>query len=134
MTRLWQDYKLPIVIAAFGVVAGVAEVAVGPIERIAPDRVLEDVYPDSDRVRATAGVALAREGRVDEANEKLAAAFDRGYKESEDLYAAYVDVLVRTQSSRARIAEVVARWRRDYPRSERLASMSERLRRASVLP
>ena len=123
MTRLWQDYKLPIVIAAFGVVAGVAEVAVGPIERIAPDR-----------VRATAGVALAREGRVDEANEKLAAAFDRGYKESEDLYAAYVDVLVRTQSSRARIAEVVARWRRDYPRSERLASMSERLRRASVLP
>ena len=99
MTRLWQDYKLPIVIAAFGVVAGVAEVAVGPIERIAPDRVLEDVYPDSDRVRATAGVALAREGRVDEANEKLAAAFDRGYKESEDLYALVRGFLERSHET-----------------------------------
>jgi len=134
VNRIWADFKLPIVIASFALVAAVIELARGPVEPIAPDAAIESAYPGSERVQVVQGVALAREGRLEEAAALLGASFDRGFKENEDLYAAYVDVLVRTQAPRARIALVRDRWRRDYPASRRLADMEERLRRSNILP
>lgn len=139
MKRLLQENRLLSAIVLWALIAGtweLTQIAPGdrdtdPTESLA---LLGKSYPNDARVMFSVGASQLRAGDPGAAVTSLGASYDAGYKENENLYAFYIDALVRTQSSRERIEEVVARWRRDYPTSDRLQSIRERLRKARVLP
>jgi len=137
--RLLRENRLLSAIVLWALVAGTWELtqvdadgaATHPAERIA---LLGERYPNDPRVRYSVGANQLEAGDITGALATLGSSFDGGYKEDENLYALYIDALVRSQSSRERIAEVVKRWRRDYPTSDKLRTTRERLRDARVLP
>ena len=61
------------------------------------------------------------------------ASFEAGFKEDEGLYATYIALLMSTEPDRERVLEVLSRWRRDYPVSQRRLSVEARLEQAGVL-
>lgn len=139
MIRLIQKNRVLSAILAWAVIAGTWEatqvdVSEGQPDTTAQTDLLIAAYPDTPRVLFTRGALALGEGDLPAALELLGRSYDAGYKEDENVYAAYIDALVRTQSPRKRIAEVVARWRRDYPASGQLVATRERLRNARVLP
>lgn len=139
MIRLIQKNRVLSAILAWAVIAGTWEatqvdVSEGQPDTTAQTDLLIAAYPDTPRVLFTRGALALGEGDLPAALELLGRSYDAGYKEDENVYAAYIDALVRTQSPRKRIAEVVARWRRDYPASGQLVVTRERLRNAKVLP
>ena len=139
MKRLLQENRLLSAIVLWALIAGTWELTqVRPEARDTdPTQSLDllgERYPNDARVMFNIGLGQLREGDPAAAVASLGASYDAGYKEEERLYAVYIDALVRTQSSRERIQEVVERWRRDYPTSDRLRSIRVRLRKARVLP
>jgi len=137
--RLILENRVLSAILAWAVIAGTWELTGPDVPEGQPDtsaqtELLIATYPDTPRVLFTRGALALGEGDLPAALELLSRSYDAGYKEDENIYASYIDALVRTQSPRERIAEVVARWRRDYPTSEQRLAMRERLRKARVLP
>lgn len=139
MIRLIQENRVLSAILAWAMIAGTWELTGFAVPEGQPDTsaqtdLLIAAYPNTPRVLFTRGTRALSEGNLPSALELLGRSYDAGYKEDESIYAAYIDALVRTQSPRERIANVAARWRRDYPASERRLATRERLRKARVLP
>ena len=99
----------------------------------ASHRALLAAYPDEARMRFRAGMRAAQESRLSEAMRDLRASFEAGFKEDEGLYATYIALLMSTEPDRERVLEVLSRWRRDYPVSQRRRSVEARLEQAGVL-
>jgi hypothetical protein len=137
--RLIRENRLLSAIVLWAFVAGSWELTqLGPevteAQSSARVKMLGESYPNEPRVMFAVGAGQLQAGELATALETLGAAYDTGYKEDESLYATYIDALVRTQSSRERIKEVVARWRHDYPTSDKLVRMRQLLTKARVLP
>ena len=136
MTRLWSEYRLLTSIVLFAIVIGSYEIATIDPTRSAADGghgTLAELYPDSGRLLFAQGSATLAGGDAEAALPVLAAAYEAGFKEDERVYSGYIDALVRTRPDPERIAQVLERWKRDYPTSQSLEEMRGHLRRANLL-
>ena len=136
---VWSEHRLLLTIGLLTSIVAIWELS-NPDEdaRFARERrsieALSAVYPQEARLRFEQGTAELAARDFAAARHTLEAVYDDGFKEDERLYLGYIDAIMMTTRDTERIGEVVARWRRDYPRSPMRTRTEERLRESGILP
>ena len=139
MNAIWREHRLLLAIGVLTTASALWELShPDDTESFARERrsvaALAAVYPDEARLRFEQGSAELAAREFSAAARTLAEAYDAGFKEDERIYLGYVEAIMMTAVDADRIAEVMDRWERDYPRSAVRARTLQRLRNSGVLP